>query len=367
MQQQGCRGAAGEFLTPNSSLRLYKTGDLARYLLDSNIEYLGRLDNQVKIRGFRIELGEIEAVLSQHPDVREAVVMAREDISGDKALVGYIVPKQTLDRVPYQSECLAQLNGYGTVKVETEDISVGGVCLVGVPEMTAQNIRLCIKLPGSSDSQWFSGEIVWQQGKRVGVKFQLAPSQQAILNQSVEYLLKTGGFLKVLQRTAAQSLRNFLKKQLPDYMVPSSFVFLDALPQTPNGKVDRKALPAPEALGSEVDTTYIAPQTEIEQAIAAIWQQVLQLNQVGLHDNFFDLGGHSLRMAQVHNQLRHVLQQEVSMVELFQYPTVSALAKHLNQKNAAQTIFAHSQERANKQKQALHLQKQKNQRKKQNG
>ncbi|OUL30717.1 hypothetical protein BV372_21625 [Nostoc sp. T09] len=371
---KGERGAGGEFITQHSALttqhlqeRLYKTGDLARYLPDGNIEYLGRIDNQVKIRGFRIELGEIEAVLSQHPDVREAIAMAREDIPGEKRLVAYIVSKQTPKRVPYESECLAQLDGYGTVKLETEDISIGGACLIGVPEMpAAQPLRLCLTLPGVSGARWFSGKIAWQQGNRAGIQFQVTPSEQGILNQSVEYLLKTGGFLKVLQRMTVENLRSFLKQKLPDYMVPSSFVFLNALPQTPNGKVDRKALPAPENLRPQLDKTYTAPQTEIEQAIASVWQQVLQVDKVGLYDNFFDLGGHSLRMAQVHTQLCEVLQQKVSMVELFQYPTISALAKHLSQ-DEAQLAFANSHQRANKQKEALHLQKQKMQRKKQNG
>ncbi|MBW4563379.1 MAG: amino acid adenylation domain-containing protein [Mojavia pulchra JT2-VF2] len=354
--------------TQSSEERLYKTGDLARYLADGNIEYLGRIDNQVKIRGFRIELGEIEAVLSQHPDVREAIAIAREDTSGDKRLVAYIVSKQKPNRVPYESECLAELNGYGTVKLQTEDISVGGACLVGMPEMAgiAQHLRLYLTLPGSSEAQWFTGKIAWQQGKRVGIQFQITPSEQAVLNKSVEYLFKIGGFLKVLQRTAVESLRSFLKEKLPDYMVPSSFVFLDALPQTPNGKVDRKGLPAPEALRSQLDSSYVAPQTEIEQAIASVWQRVLQVEKVGLHDNFFDLGGHSLRMAQVHGQLRDVLQQDISMVELFQYPTISSLAKHLSQ-DEVQPGFTQSRERANKQKQALHLQKQRMQRKQHNG
>jgi non-ribosomal peptide synthetase component F len=348
--------------------RLYKTGDLGRYLPDGKIEYLGRIDNQVKIRGFRIELGEIETLLGQHPDVREAIAVAREDIPGDKRLVAYIVSNQTLVRVPYQSDCLAELNGYGTLKLETEDISLAGACLVGVPEKSvAQHLRLYLKLPEVSEAQWFSGKIVWQEGKRAGIQFQVTPSEQEILNQSVEYLLKSGGFLKVLQRTTVENLRSFLKQKLPEYMVPSSFVFLNALPQTPNGKVDRKGLPAPENLRSHLDTTYTAPQTEIEQAIASVWQQVLKVDKVGLNDNFFELGGHSLRMAQVHNQLCGVLQQKISMVELFQYPTVSALAKYLSQESEAQPGFAHSHQRANKQKEALHLQKQKMQRKKQNG
>ncbi|MDZ8051397.1 MAG: amino acid adenylation domain-containing protein [Aulosira sp. ZfuCHP01] len=374
--------AGGEFLTPHSSLltqysglrtqhsqeRLYKTGDLARYLPNGNIEYLGRIDNQVKIRGFRIELGEIETVVSQHPDVKEAIAIAREDLSGDKRLVAYIVWQPKPNRVPYESECLAELDGYGTVQLQTEDISVGGACLVGVPEMSVtQHLRLCLTLPGTTEAQWFSGKIVWQEGTKAGIQFQVSPSEQAVLNQSVEYLLKTGGFLKVLQRTAVESLRSFLKQKLPDYMMPSSFVFLDTLPHTPNGKVDRKKLPAPENLRSQLNTSYTAPQTEIEQAIASVWQQVLQVDKVGLHDNFFDLGGHSLRMAQVHTQLCGVLQQKISMVELFQYPTVSALAKHLSQENEAQPTFAQSHQRANKQKEALHLQKQRMQRKKENG
>jgi amino acid adenylation domain-containing protein len=353
--------------------RLYRTGDLARYLPNGSIEYLGRLDNQVKIRGFRIELGEIEVVLSQHPQVREAVVVVREDVAGDKSLVAYIVCQQPAKRLPYQSNCLAQLNGCKTVELQTTDICIVrqecwmalSVGLTGLPETAiAQSLSLYLTLPGLKQAQWFSGKILWQQQRRAEIQFQIESSEQALLNQSVEYLLKTGECLE--QPPVAEDLQNFLKQKLPEYMVPARLVFLTALPQTPNGKVDRNRLPAPEIRRSQLDTRYIPPQTEIEQAIASVWQQVLQVDKIGLHDNFFDLGGHSLRMARVHAQLRDVLQQEISMVELFQYPTISALAQHLTQQSQEQAVFARSHSRAKKQKQALDLQKQKMQRKTKN-
>ncbi|MEG4207099.1 amino acid adenylation domain-containing protein [Microcoleus sp. Pol7_A1] len=242
-----------------SGSRLYKTGDLARYLPDGNIEFLGRIDHQVKIRGFRIELGEIEAVLSQHPDVQESIVINRQDASGNQRLVAYIV----------------------------------------------SNLRP--------------------------------------------------------ERTAVGSLRDFLKQKLPDYMMPSSFVFLNHLPLTPNGKVDRKALPAPnaDAINPELETTYVAPQTEIEQAIATVWQQVLHLEKVGVDDSFFDLGGHSLLMAQAHSQLREVVDRDVSIMEMFKYPTISSLAKYLSHEPEEKPSFGQSQARINKQKDAINRQKQK--------
>jgi acyl carrier protein len=118
-------------------------------------------------------------------------------------------------------------------------------------------------------------------------------------------------------------------------MVPGSFLFLNALPLTPNGKVNRKGLPKPEGGQRESEQPYLPPQSEMEQAIASIWQKVLHLEQVGVQDNFFDLGGHSLSMARVHSQLIEVLKTEISMVELFQYPTIAALSEGLRNKQAA--------------------------------
>ena len=206
--------------------RLYKTGDLACYRTDGNIQFLGRVDDQVKIRGFRIELGEIQAVLAQHPEVREAIVLAREDRPGDKRLVAYVVPAYK-------------------------------------------------------------------------------------------------------QFHATGELRNVLKKKLPDYMVPSAFVFLDGLPLTSNGKIDRMALPVPEG-GPEL-VGYVAPRSPVEEMIAEVWAEVLRLDRVGVHDNFFELGGHSLLATQVVSRICQALRVEIPLRALFERPTVAELAKHFDQ------------------------------------
>ncbi len=213
----------------NAGLRLYRTGDLARYRADGTIEYLGRLDQQVKIRGFRIEPGEIEAILLTHPAVREALVVAREDLPDDKRLVAYLV--------------------------------------------AAQQERIA---PSSSD------------------------------------------------------LHLFLAGRLPPQCLPSHFVWLTAIPLTANGKRDRRALPAPTSDRPQLVTHYQAPQSSLEDQLCQIWQQVLQLEQVGVQDNFFELGGHSLLLVQVHNRIRQVLGQQLTVVELFEYPTIRALAIYLS-------------------------------------
>jgi amino acid adenylation domain-containing protein len=131
------------------------------------------------------------------------------------------------------------------------------------------------------------------------------------------------------QAAKVNELRGYLREKLPEYMVPSAFIALDALPLTPNGKIDRKALPAPDQARRELETAYLAPQDDAEKTIAGIWQEVLRLEKVGTHDNFFDLGGNSLLMAQVNNKLRRALERDVSLVDLFRFPTIHALAKAL--------------------------------------
>jgi amino acid adenylation domain-containing protein len=203
--------------------RLYKTGDLCRWLSDGAVEYLGRMDFQVKIRGFRIELGEIESLLRSHAGVREAVVVVREE--GEKRLVAYVV-------------------------------------LGGEPGCT-------------------TGE-----------------------------------------------LRDYLRQKLPDYMVPVAWVVLPALPLNPNGKLDRKGLPAPEA-EAYTQRHYEAPQGEMETRLAALWAEVLKVDRVGRHDNFFELGGHSLLATQLISRIRGALGIDVPLRSLFERPTVARFLEYV--------------------------------------
>jgi amino acid adenylation domain-containing protein len=205
--------------------RLYKTGDLGRYLADGNIEFIGRRDHQVKIRGYRIELGEIEAVLAQHPEVQECVAVAREDIPERKQIVGYLVPAPG-----------ARLNG--------------------------------------------------------------------------------------------SEVRRFLRERLPEYMVPTVLVTLAGLPLMPNGKVNRAGLPAPtQGATLADDENEIVTVTPVEEALMEIWREVIGVEKVGLQDDFFDLGGHSVLVAQITSRVRQVFEVELSMRHLFGAPTVSALAR----------------------------------------
>jgi acyl carrier protein len=148
-----------------------------------------------------------------------------------------------------------------------------------------------------------------------------------------------------IRSSLALELRDLAKERLPEYMIPASIVVLEALPRTPNGKVDRKALPEPDRGAPIAAKAYAAPQSELEKTIAAVLQELLHLERVGTHDNFFDLGANSLVMVQMNGRLRAALERELSLVDLFHYPTVSALAAHLNQNGADQSAFRQSQER----------------------
>jgi amino acid adenylation domain-containing protein/non-ribosomal peptide synthase protein (TIGR01720 family) len=220
--------------------RIYKTGDLARWLPDGTIDFLGRIDEQVKVRGYRIELGEIETALASHPAVDRAAVVVRDDgANGSKRLVGYVVLK-------------AQ-GGAGMV--------AGAAVATGAPDTA---------------------------------------------------------------RAAVEALKEHLRTSLPDYMVPTAFVVLEGLPLSPNGKVDRKALPAPEKVGS-CDAAYVAPTTPAEQTLAAIWAELLGVERVSLSDNFFELGGDSILSIQVVSRAARA-GWKLTPQHLFQHPTVAGLA-----------------------------------------
>lgn len=217
---------------PFAGGRMYRTGDLVRQRADGMFDFLGRIDHQVKIRGYRIELGEIEAAAEAAPGVRQAVVLAREDVPGDLRLVAYVT---------------------------------------------------------------------------------------------------TGaGF-------SAETLAARLKARLPTHMVPAHIVPLADMPLTPNGKVDRKALPAPAEAAPPVAEVHVAPAEGVEATIAAIWRRVLNLPKVGAEDNFFALGGHSLLAVQAHREIRDALgSAKLSITDIFRFPTLSALARHLDDRPAAE-------------------------------
>ena len=148
-------------------------------------------------------------------------------------------------------------------------------------------------------------------------------------------------------------LHSFLKDKLPPYMLPSAFVMLDALPVTPNGKLNRRALPIPEASRPELATSYLAPATELERRLAEIWQDVLAVDQIGMHDNFFELGGHSLLLVQMHGRLNQTFEQQLSIIELFRYPTIAALAAHLAQDQHENSTDTANLRRAAERREAL--------------
>ncbi|MDY6991381.1 MAG: non-ribosomal peptide synthetase, partial [Pseudomonadota bacterium] len=311
--------------------RLYKTGDLVRYLPNGNIEFLGRVDNQVKIRGFRIELEEIEAVLNQDSTVKEAVVLAQEDNTGNKQLIAYIVSKLIPDRLPIQSLCTVKFEGFRPIALKTEDISCNGVCVAHVPLFCKPNqqVQLQLQLADIPDKSWLTGKVAWCRGQRAGIALFADSKGQEPLCQTVEYLLEKQGFLKTLQRSCTLHLREYLKEKLPEYMIPANFIMLMALPLTPNGKIDRQAL-----LTSRRNTAYLAenleaPQTPTEEILVNIWTEVLKREYISVHDNFLELGGHSLLATQIISQLRSMFQIELPLYRLFELATIKKIAEYI--------------------------------------
>jgi amino acid adenylation domain-containing protein len=170
--------------------------------------------------------------------------------------------------------------------------------------------------------------------------------------QLVGYVVGVNGDLK------AAELRAYLKQKLPVYMIPSTFACLPAMPLTAHGKVDRKALLALYVPQQASEVAYVPPRTAIEKAITNIWATVLQIDKLGMNDNFFDLGGTSLTLIQVRSKVRETLDKEIPLIELFEYPTISELARHLSQKAGRQPFFEQIHDRVIKQKEALERQKQ---------
>jgi len=234
-------------LSQKTGARLYKTGDLARYLPDGQIAFVGRIDHQIKIRGYRIEPGEIIAALNRHPAIQTSFVIAREDDAGDKRLIAYIV---LVDDVP----------------------------------------------------------------------------------------------------VTASSLRDALLTALPEYMIPASFVVIDALPITPNGKVDRDALPDPDTMNILSDEIITLPSTLTEERVARITYDLLGIEQIDIDANFFMLGGHSLLGTQLIARVAHTFGIDIPLRTLFEAPTIRTLSEQIEQR-----ILARVQEMSDDEVQQLLL------------
>jgi hypothetical protein len=157
-------------------------------------------------------------------------------------------------------------------------------------------------------------------------------------------------------------LRNYMQERLAEYMVPSSFVVLDALPRTPNGKIDRRSLPDGDAVRVDTEEVYIAPRSGMERTIASIWQELLKVEKVGVNDNFFGLGGHSLLLVNAHSKVTEALKVKVSMIDMFRYPTISALAEHLSIQGGATAAAAPARNQAESRIEAMNRQRQLRQR-----
>jgi len=214
--------------------RLYRSGDLVRYLPNGNIEFISRIDHQIKIRGFRIELEEIESVLGQHPGLKDVIVVVREHVANDKRIVAYYIPEEGVE---------------------------------------------------------------------------ITPSE----------------------------LQAVVRAQLPEYMLPSAFVRMESLPLTPNGKVDKKALPSPDYSSNDTKREYVAPKDTLELKLCKIWEEMLGVEKIGVQDNFFEVGGHSLLAVRLLSKIEQQFERSIPLVSLFQNPTIQNLAELLRVEETHET------------------------------
>ncbi|HEX7182936.1 MAG TPA: amino acid adenylation domain-containing protein [Thermoanaerobaculia bacterium] len=537
--------------------RLYRTGDVARFLPDGTLDYLGRVDSQVKIRGYRIELAEIEATLAKHPAVREAAVAVREDQPGDRRLVAYVVPQDTalasrlrpvlpdpqaflagrasftlpnglpvaslsdmqtnqLYREIFENElylrhgvtlrdgdCVFDVGAnigffslfvhhkvagakvfsfepipdtYATLRAnvelygldvtahpfglssreetaeltfyprmaglsgrystpEADRLITKAVALKGLGgdqvELDARDLDAILAeqfesrtvvcrlrtlsdvidesgteridllkvdvekaeldvLTGIRDEHWprihqvalevdtrehleAITDLLAARGFAVAVDelivipaseetvavdvYMVYARREGVVPESRPIHQPVAPAARQEGDLSARTLRDFLQRSLPEYMLPAAFVPLPALPLTPNGKIDRRALPAPDRARMDAGTQYVAPRTELERGLASLWRELLGLERVGVDDNFFEIGGNSMLIAQARTRMREVVGVEVSLVDLFRYPTVGSLAHHLSTAPDAGRHLEAVRERGTKMKQAIKRQR----------
>jgi SagB-type dehydrogenase family enzyme len=466
---------------PHTHERLYKTGDLGRYLPDGNIEFLGREDFQVKISGYRIELGEIETALQQHQAIEDAVV----DVVGEsnQQLVAYIVvanqsdeeyytqsktetvildpverlefklkqpglrqpsSEQTsislfqpefdkaltqayLERQSYREfleeplsfkafslllSSLLQMKLEGALLPKYRYPSAGNLYPVqtylsikpnrvegleagiyyyhqaehrlvllhagdgigenaygeygGFNQRIFEQSAFSLFLIGRLDAitplygDWARDFCLLEAGYMSQLLMEMAPKHQIGLcpignmgfeayrelfclesNHILLHSFLGGGIAQVQTQqwlqssqqsvSITESLRHYLEQKLPTYMIPSIYIRLEALPLTTNGKVDRNALPVPDTLLGHSENGYVAPRTQTEERLVALWSELLTVEQIGIHDDFFELGGDSLDIVQLHNAIKAAFQQEITITDIFHHTTVQTLAELISQ------------------------------------
>lgn len=313
--------------------KVYRTGDLALWKPDGNIEFVGRTDNQIKIRGYRIELSDIENALGQHADVSEVLVMAKETPNGDKTLVAYVVPNLDRERYLYQVRCLLTDDDINFIEGITEDISKYGIAISGINQTfnVAQKFKVHLKLPGFNETQKLTARLVWQKENRAGFVFDLTESEQALLFKSIDYFIANHNVMElVLSTSAKRSLKRALQMQLPEYMIPTTLVSMLSFPLTLNGKVDVKALPQPDTHTRNLDKKFVAANTPTEIKIATLWESILNKAPISMTDNFFDLGGNSLLAAQLSMEIARLFDIALPANVLFELAYVPILAEYID-------------------------------------
>ena len=475
------------FIThPGTGERLYKSGDLARYLPDGNLEILGRSDFQVKIRGHRIELKEIEAVLSEHAGVKEAVVTAVGDERNLEALAAYIVPTEAGQSANEALDPTAQ-EGVILDPVKRLEFKLN---LPGLRPLTDDAVEVPMAVPESDEAPWLArqsyreylqgpiarddfarllsclgsiqreesplpkyrypsagslypvqcylyvkpgrvealeggiyyyhpvrrslvllshvddigdgvfagndaaysqaafaifliadqsamepmyadwserfsmleaghmGQLLMEVSPRYeiglcpigGLDFSLIENWFGLGEQHRLLYTFLGGGIELEQTRAlmrqatkpvsiSDELTEYASGKLPSYMVPDTIMLLDTLPLTPNGKIDRKALPAPKLSVGSVKTELIPPDSDLEKSLVGIWAELLNHENIGIHDNFFEVGGNSLLVVKLQSELRSVLGKEIPVTKLFQYTTIHALAQHLGEDASAEQVI----------------------------
>lgn len=318
---------------PDSKEKLYCTGDLARWTEDGEIDFIGRIDNQVKIRGYRIDLDGIENVLAKHTDVNECIVIANENINKEKSLIAYVVPDLNKQRFLYQERCLFSFNNHQYFEALTDDISKGGIALSGItqPIKIGSSVRINVKLPGMTSSMIIGARIIWQHNSRCGFVFDVNDEQQNIISKSIDYHLSTHNVLElILSASAKRSLKQALKNELPEYMVPSIFVTLMNFPLTFSGKIDVKALPPPQEFEQLLQKDFVAPKTETEKKLTTIWKKLLNKEKISMTDNFFDLGGSSLTAAELSVNIMQQFKTTIPAKLLFDLSYIPILAEFID-------------------------------------